>query len=60
MVCPRTSKGEAALPEDVEGLGRGDLVHQMEIDVEGVGTVVRCRLWVHQVPIPDLVEDSGV
>ena len=44
--------GPTGQPEAVEGLGAGDLVHEVEVDVEQVGLA---RRPVHHMPLPHLV-----
>ena len=47
--------GAARHAQPVEGLRRGDLVHEVEVDVEELGLALRR---MHDVAIPDLLTES--
>ena len=46
----------AVLAQSFEGLGAGDLVHQVPVDIDQACAVV---LFMHQVALPDLVEERS-
>jgi len=50
----RPAHGQPSLAQHREGLRRGDLVHQVQIDVQHRRSVL--RLGRHQVSVPDLLE----
>jgi len=53
----RAAHAEAALAQAVEGLGTGDLVHEVEIDAQHVGRAIGAGH--RDVGVPDLLDDRA-
>ena len=51
-----TADFEAALAQTLEGLRRGDFMHQVQVDVEQRG---RARLFVDYVGVPEFFDDGA-